>query len=217
MTLRVVHVSHSDLAGGAARAASRLHHSLVAAGIDSRMLVANKQGFDDDVIRYWPTRRAHRVMRRWLAAPVKRLSALPGDSFVSLNLLPSGILRAAEALAPDVVHLHWVGFETASIAEIGGARLPLVWTLHDLWAFAGASHYPPDTPKAVWRAGANGDGDWRERWTFRRKQRAWRTVPFNFVTPSRWLAGLLAESALFNGRRASVIPYALDLERYRPC
>jgi glycosyltransferase involved in cell wall biosynthesis len=215
--LRVVHVSHSDLAGGAARAAWRLHRSLVAAGIDSRMIVADRQSHDDRVVRHWPAARTHRVMRRWLGPQARRLATLPGGSFVSLNLLPSGIVRAAEAMEPDVVHLHWLGFETASIEEIGRIRRPAVWTLHDMWPFSGASHYEADEPSSVWRAGAAAPAGWRERSTWRRKSRAWREVPFEFIAPSHWLEQLLANSALFRGRRATVIPNTLDLERFKPC
>jgi hypothetical protein len=45
----------------------------------------------------------------------------------------------------DLVHLHWLGDGTLSIEEIGRLLMPLVWTLHDQWAFCGAEHYtsPP--------------------------------------------------------------------------
>lgn len=214
--LRVVHISQSDIGGGAAKSAWRLHRGLVDAGVDSRMLVAEKFGDDDRVIAHRPPLRRQRVLRRWMRPGIRRLTSWP-DRFVSLNLLPTGIIRAAEALEPHVVHLHWLGQETASIEEIGSVGRPVVWTLHDMWPFAGASHYEPEAADAVWRVGATAARDWRERSTWLRKARAWRATPFEFVTPSRWLARLLAESALFHGRRASVIPHALDLNRFRPC
>jgi hypothetical protein len=47
--MRIVHVNQSDLDGGAARAAYRIHRSLVGAGVDSRMRVIHKIGDDAGV------------------------------------------------------------------------------------------------------------------------------------------------------------------------
>ena len=40
----------------------------------------------------------------------------------------------------DIVHLHWVQNEMLSVADIGKIKKPIVWTLHDMWAFCGAEH-----------------------------------------------------------------------------
>lgn len=217
--MRVVHVSWSDFTGGAARAAVRLHDALQAAGVDSWMLVADKQGDDPRVVRHRPASRLHRVLRRWLRPPLERAwtaRLARGEPLLSMNLVPTGILDAAWAMRPDVVNLHWTGFETASIEEIGRWQGPTVWTLHDMWAFSGASHYDRDEAGAVWQAGPGPGTAWRERMTWARKARAWRSARFEFVTPSRWLAGCVARSALFRGRRAEVIPNPIDLDRFRP-
>ena len=42
----------------------------------------------------------------------------------------------------DLVHLHWVQGEMISIESIGRINKPLVWTLHDNWAFLGSEHLP---------------------------------------------------------------------------
>jgi len=41
--MKVLHINTSDINGGAARAAYRLHRSLLEAGINSKMLVQNKK------------------------------------------------------------------------------------------------------------------------------------------------------------------------------
>jgi len=48
--MKVLIVNSSDIQGGAARAAYRLHNSLLNRGIDSRMLVQNKLSDDYTVI-----------------------------------------------------------------------------------------------------------------------------------------------------------------------
>ena len=44
--MKVIHLNHSDINGGAARAAYRIHHALLASGVDSWMWV-NKEAAGD--------------------------------------------------------------------------------------------------------------------------------------------------------------------------
>ena len=39
----------------------------------------------------------------------------------------------------DLINLHWVQGEFISIESIGKITKPIVWTLHDTWAFSGVS------------------------------------------------------------------------------
>jgi glycosyltransferase involved in cell wall biosynthesis len=98
---------------------------------------------------------------------------------------------------------------------------PLVWTLHDMWAFTGGCHYAGSCEGYQARCGAcpqlrsGSPGDLSRR-IWRRKERAWGGLPMVVVTPSRWLARCAERSSLFRERRVEVIPYGLDLDRFRP-
>jgi hypothetical protein len=49
--------------------------------------------------------------------------------------------------AADVIHLHWVnqGFlSLKNIYQLSALGKPIVWTLHDMWAFTGGCHYSSD-------------------------------------------------------------------------
>jgi glycosyltransferase involved in cell wall biosynthesis len=122
----------------------------------------------------------------------------------------------------DVVNLHWINGEFLSVGQIGRMRKPIVWTMHDMWPFCGTEHYTDDGPEARWRHGytrANRPPEMRgldlDRWTWRRKQRAWRR-PIHVVTPSAWLADCVRQSALFAGQPVTCIPNPLDLALFRP-
>ncbi len=54
------------------------------------------------------------------------------------------------------------------------------------------------------------------RWVWQRKQRAWKNLNLTLVTPSTWLAQCAKESSLFQDVRVEVIPYGLDIEKYKP-
>ena len=91
----------------------------------------------------------------------------------------------------DVVNLHWVQAEMLSIADISRIAKPLVWTLHDMWAFSGAEHCAWDNR---WRDGYRRNnrpkherGFDLNRWAWQRKRKYWRR-PMQIVCPSQWLA-----------------------------
>lgn len=220
---RVRHLSTYEQRGGAARACHRLHGALREQGIDSRLQVARRDSPVTDVVGGNSARaRMLAIARPLIARTIKALQR-PGDpEYRSLGLLPSRQCTSPTLSGAEVLHLHWVGNEFLSVAEIGRITEPVVWTLHDMWAFCGAEHYADDDPDARWRQGYDTRNRPRQhvgidldRLTWQRKQRAWRT-PMPLVCPSRWLADCARGSALLSDWPVRVIPYALDPEVFRP-
>jgi len=98
---------------------------------------------------------------------------------------------------------------------------PLIWTLHDSWAFTGGCHMPYDCVRYRESCGSCPVlGSRREadlsRWVWRRKMRAWRDLNLTLVTPSRWLAECAGASSLFRNTRIEVIPNGLNLTIFKP-
>ena len=88
------------------------------------------------------------------------------------------------------MNLHWIGGEMASVKDIGRIKKPVIWTLHDMWAFCGAEHYTLDKR---WCDGykknnrlSNESGFDINRWTWKRKMKHWKN-PFQIVAVSNWL------------------------------
>lgn len=221
--MRILHICYSDLDGGAARAAFRLHQAQRSQGLDSQMLVINKCSDDPFVHRVSGLRQLRIKLAAALSRLLLRWQKSSNPVHHSLNLFPSGLLREIDKLAPDVVNLHWLGGEMLSVGEIGRISQPVVWTLHDMWAFSGAEHYDDDKPSERYRMGYSRDSRHRQhsgldldRWTFRRKQKVWAGKPFQIVTPSNWLADCVRQSSLFAGLPVSVISNCIDHNLYRP-
>jgi glycosyltransferase involved in cell wall biosynthesis len=106
-----------------------------------------------------------------------------------------------------------------SIADIGQLPQPVVWTLHDMWAFCGAEHYTNDHrwQEGYWqhnRPSYEGGFD-LNRWTWDRKRKHWRK-PFQIVTPSQWLADCVSKSALMGDWPVTVIPNPIDTDLWQP-
>lgn len=218
--MKVVAVSYSDINGGASRAAYRIHRALLSQGVDSAMCVSEALAGD------WTVRGP---ASKWDKAAVKARLAI-GDAMAACIKTENRVSHSA-AVAPtsrahrlnesdaDVVHLHWVNREMMSIRDIARIKKPVIWTLHDMWAFCGAEHYNED---GRWREGYTRDnrpesesGFDLNRWVWGRKRKHWRR-PIQIVTPTRWLASCVRESALLHDWPVTVVHYAIDTEAWRP-
>lgn len=214
-------MNESDAGGGAARAAYRLHEALRQSGVDSRMVVA--RALTDERWILGPEGKIARALPLMKAPLVESLIGClcdtPNASAHSSAVLPSSLLKRVERVRPDLVHLHWVGGETLSITEVGRLQWPVVWTLHDMWAFCGAEHYAYDQRWAEGYRKENRPEDETgldvNRWTWNRKKRRWRR-PFHIVTPTRWLGECVQRSALMAEWPLTVIPNPIDIERWQP-
>lgn len=200
-------VNYSDR-GGAARAAFRLRDALADAGVAGEMRLRSRgEGH------------GLRAKAGWALQLLQR----PDDGALrSANLLPSGWARQINRSDADIVHLHWVGNDTLSIEDIGRIGKPVVWTLHDMWAFCGSEHLAETGPAARWRQGyRRGNrppgfaGLDLDRMVWERKRSAWRRPVF-LAAPSRWLAGCALSSALLSGWPCRVIPNVLDTAKFAP-
>jgi len=222
--MKVMLVNQTDLLGGAARAVNRLHHSLMAASVNSFMLVNTKLS-EDETVRVATQGRLLRLInivkkyvnkKRWAGFSAS------DQSYHSTANFSCGMLNALQTMPHDIVNLHWLGSDTLTIEEIGRISKPIVWTLHDMWAFCGAEHYVPDDSGARFRTGyykgnrPQGEiGPDMNRWVWERKHKAWEK-PMTIVCPSRWLAECARESLLFSGYPIHCIPNPLDVQRWRP-
>jgi glycosyltransferase involved in cell wall biosynthesis len=210
------------LEGGAARAALRLLEGVREKEVDARLLVQCNAGDDPYVIG--PRTRLEKVMGsvcpilEWLCVG---LYALRRGCVFSPALMPDRLPSRVAEFSPDIIHLHWVtnGFMRAETLK--RFDRPLVWTLHDSWAFTGGCHIPLECTRyrescgkcPVLGSSMTSDPS---RWLWRRKHKAWRGLNLTVVTPSRWLGKCAQASSLFHDTRIEVIPNGLDLSRYKP-
>jgi glycosyltransferase involved in cell wall biosynthesis len=215
-------ISSSDIDGGAARAAYRLHRGLKNIGVDSQMLVQNKQSDDYTVI--CPVSKIDKgigKLKPTLDGLPIQLYAQRDRTPYSVQWLPDKLTEKVAKLNPDVINLHWINGGYLKIETIAKFKKPIVWTLHDMWAFTGGCHYNGDCMNYTTSCGAcpqldsNKEKD-LSRWIWKRKSRAWQNLNLTIVTPSHWLAKCAASSSLLKNVRIEVIPYGLDTKQYKP-
>ena len=211
-------ISTSDIEGGAARAAYRLHQGFQAIGTPSQMLVRAKFSRDQRVV-------ADKSLRTKLGPqmnnlPIRRYPNREPKMF-STQWFPDVIAQKVAAINPDVVNLHWVCNGFLKIETLSKLNRPLVWTLQDMWPFTGGCHYSEQCDRYQDTCGHCPQLKSTQRKdlshsVFQRKRNAWASLNLTIVTPSHWMADCVRASALFQNRRVEVIPFCLDTERYRP-
>lgn len=224
--MKVLFVSASDRIGGAAIATHRLHKALQQEGIRSEMLVLRKVTADPSVHRL-----ASRL-NRWRRIP-RRLGAHRHNSMLasnpraaesgywSLNLFSYPIAAAINSFEADIAHLNWVGDNYLPIQEVAKISAPIVWTLHDMWAFSGGCHTAYDCARYQSGCGncpqlVNPAAQDISARVNRLKQNAWSNLPMSIVCPSRWLADCARGSAVFAGKTVEVIGYTFDPAVFKP-
>lgn len=222
--MKVLQLNKSDIQGGAARAAYRLHTGLKKIGVDSKVLVDDKISDDPNV--YVP---AGKIGKLWriIRPSIDRAPLRFYDwqktpfhlAWIGKNMTKDKLIGEA-----DVINLHWItgGFlSIKNISKLARLNKPIVWTLHDMWAFTGGCHYSEDCDKYVDQCGSctqlnsTRKNDITRR-IWKKKKRVYRDLNLTVVTPSKWLAECAKKSSLLSDFNIETIPNALDTGIFKP-
>ncbi len=222
MPPRILHLSTYDANGGAARAAYALHRAMVAEGLDSTMRVAVKT-VDDPTVQGPPPSRFGKFARAQFAdRQLWKLQKSPRKTWRSPARFSTITADEINRSPYDVINLHWVTDGFLSIKEIGKVEKPIVWSLYDMWPFAGTEHYGADEPNARWRwsyTKANRPTDESgfdlDRSTWELKSQLW-TRPMTIVPASSWLEESVKGSSLMRHWPITRIPHVVDCDVFAP-
>lgn len=139
-------------------------------------------------------------------------------------------IKEVEELDPDIIHLHnihgyYINIEVL-FDYLKSADKPVVWTLHDCWAFTGhCAHFDyvgcnkwvdgcydcpqkNEYPSSLWLDKSSDNYSYK-------KHLFTNVSNMTIVTPSQWLAGLVQNSYLLK-YPAKVINNGIDLNVFRP-
>lgn len=230
--MTITHLNTSDIKGGAARAAYRLHQGLREIGVKSSMFVRGKSSSDETV------RSVHldqsliaRVRRRWRRWYIQRsFTEYKEDRPDGLELFSDDRTAIASEVVDqcpdaDIFNLHWIANFIDLSTFFEWINAPVVWTLHDMNAFTGGCHYNvgcdryKSTCGACPQLGSDDDRD-LSRAIWQRKSDAYQSAidagQLHIVAPSRWLAEEVRRSSLLGEAPVHTIPNGLDAKTFHP-
>lgn len=222
--MKILIVSASDKQGGAARAAYRLHLSLLEKGHESQMLVQQKS--DNDYTVLGPTTKIKKVLNL-IRPTLDQLAVLQykrrTQTLFSPSWLPSSeIVKRINEINPDIVHFHWINFGMIRIEDFAEINAPIVWSLHDTWAFTGGCHYVGDCEKYKTSCGncpvlqSKKEKDLSHR-IFKRKLKTYSKINnITIIGLSKWLENCASDSYLFKNRSVINLPNPIDTQKFKP-
>jgi glycosyltransferase involved in cell wall biosynthesis len=219
--MKVLMLSHSNGGGGAGRATQRLFSALDTTDAELRMHVDFKLGDDPRIFtNTGPLAERRRSLRITIDEIPAVTAGHPHPELFSPATQSAISAQRIDALGADIVDVHWLNFGYLSIEQLSRITTPLVWHMHDMWAFTGGDNYTDDGPNARWRSGYTTQAPYPlrwdiERWVHRRKQRHWQQ-PRHLIASSSWMASLARESSLLQQWPVHVIPNPIDTDIYAP-
>ena len=139
-------------------------------------------------------------------------------------------IREIDALKPDIVLLHnihgfYINYKIL-FEYLSEKKIPVVWTLHDCWAFTGHCAHFVLAGCDKWKTGCSRCPQKnvypssclldRSEKNYRDKKRAFTSVPNLMIVPvSQWLADFVGQSFLKDFRRV-VIRNGIDTDAFSP-
>lgn len=226
--MKIVIVNKTDAQGGAAIAAKRLKEALSKNGEEPVMLVQKKHTQDENTF----------TTKKGLAAKyfefalfvIERLYFYFSEKSKAVRFAFSpavsgeNITRNQWIRNADIIHIHWFnqGFlSLKNVKQILKLNKPVVWTLHDMWAFTGGCHYSGTCENYRQYCGNcsfvkhPGNQDLSSK-IWKRKEKIFKKANIRIVTCSEWLAQKARQSSLLQRFTISSIPNPIDTDLYFP-
>lgn len=216
--MMVLQVNNTDRVGGAAVAALRLTKALQVEGIESNLLVQKKEtGFQLVIGASNKFKEFTYLLRPTLAS--YKLNKRAKGPFSGMGLHTDTVQRI-NSIIPDIVHLHWINHGFIRIEKLVNIRAPLVWTMHDSWAFTGGCHLPGECDRYIDCCGkcpvigSSQQNDLSMK-IHRRKNKLFSNKKVTIICPSKWMYDNVKKSSLLAEARIVLIPNAIDTKIFQ--
>lgn len=221
-------LNRSDKTGGAAVACRRLLFALKQENIDVKLLVLDKRTNDEAVQSIGNEKYSfykgllnlllEKIYFRYFEVN-KSVRFAFSTSNIGENILP--IIKKEK---PDIIHLHWINQGFISVTQLNkimSLGIPIVWTLHDCWAFTGGCHYPSeclgfteDCGNCLFlRVPKNDDLSFFQ---LKRKMEIYSKAHIKFVTCSKWLLSIVQQSSILKNASAQVVSNPINIDEFKP-
>ena len=213
--MNILQINTGNIGGGAETVASDIQKQLLLSGHDSHLVVKRKSNDGNNVISL-----NYHLPEIAFFMGVEKILGLDNVLYFRQRMLK----RIIKENKVDIVHLHNVHGYYFSLFNFSLVLkdIPIVWTLHDTWAFTGKCVYTydceryqttcgeckrlKDYPRMLW-------DNTRFMQSLKRKMYA-KANKIVFVTPSRWLKEIAERSSILKDYRIEHIPNGVDTSTF---
>lgn len=221
--MNILHLATFERAGGACIASNRIHKGLLGINVNSTLGVLYRNTDEEGCEEIGG--RTGRYLARGAEyldkIRLKRCARCDTAMLFSAMSFPSIMHHGVAKYAPDITHLHWVSGNFFPMRAQAKLRTPVVFTMHDAWAFTGGCHCLLNCEAYQSQCGCCPElGSTKEKDLSRRvwnlKRRVYAKLNPVFVAPSRLHAAKAQRSSLLQGYRVEYIPNPVDSTVFRP-
>jgi glycosyltransferase involved in cell wall biosynthesis len=227
--MKIALLNTDDSSGGAAIACIRLAETLIAKGHNVKMFTLNSDGkhsFVEPLVKsFWTKKIAiiNFILERLYFLFFEKNKALR-FAFSPANF-GFDITQSFEFKHFDIIHIHWVNFGFLSLNDLEklfSLKKPIVWTLHDMWAFTGGCHHSGACENFQNACGncisylKNPKSEDISNSQLIRKKEIYENIPITVVGCSQWIAERAKKSSVFKNKLVVSIPNPLDLDVFKP-
>jgi glycosyltransferase involved in cell wall biosynthesis len=221
--VNILHLSTHD-AGGAGKAAHRLHQNLRTYGLHSKMLVLNKQSDDKDVI---PFAKRDFILQSHTTLAKTWLKLRTNTKYYFQNqatLISAEDILNSIPFTPDIIIAHWVSnFVTAeNFYQLSQhIRAPILWYLMDMAPLTGGCHYAWDCRGYTSHCGkcpalySRNPHDQSYR-NLGKKHTFIEKTDLTVVAATGWINEQARKATVFSGKRVVKIMLGVDSELFKP-
>jgi glycosyltransferase involved in cell wall biosynthesis len=222
--MKVTLINTSDAGGGAPAACMRLLKALALKQVDVTMAVQEKKTAELSVVSTIDKRGAQINFFR------ERLPFMffyEKDKSVRFAFSPANagnnISEQPVAANAHVLHLHWTngGFlSIKNLKQLLALNKPVVWTLHDMWAFTGGCHYTGGCDHFInecgdcWMLRRPAKNDLSHKGWLRKADMLAEAKNLTIVTCSNWLGEVARQSSLLKNFNIVTIPNPIDIDTF---
>lgn len=214
--MKVLHINSTD-EGGTFNLLFDIHKSLIKKKIKTKIYLPHRKNhlpkkknvpnfyIQDNIIFNF-----HFYIINFLKRIIKKffLKTKP-YSTVTLSLFDSfGLKKMIKKIKPDIIHLHWLGNEFVSLRDIIDLKIPIVWTMHDLWIVNPYYHYENKQNK-------NFFSKILTNYLFD-KIRIILKKNIQIVPTSEWSKRKLEKKFRLGSKKSSYIPCGIDFKKFYP-
>lgn len=199
--MKVLHLATIDV-GGAYKATVRINESMQACGVDSRILLRSKLNKDTQAVETFDN-----SAQKLMSKSRNVLNSFLSKNDVKSEYLGTDVSRHPFVKSADVLVLHWVNsfLSYRSVEKLLALGKPIIWVMHDMWAFTGGCHYDWECGGYIHGCGncphlnSRKEKDLSRR-NFMRKVQAMRRGKITFVGPSQWSVECAGQSKITEGQ-----------------
>lgn len=214
--MKILILNSFDTNGGAARAAYRLFSGLKKFKIKTTMLVKKKYSSEDDIIEF---RTSTLDYDNIILSNYPNKSKTLFSSSINSNQKLIEYINQSDA---NIVHLHWITNSFLSIEDLSKINKPIIWTLHDMWAFTGGCHYDENCGLYKTKCSScivlnNTNKNDLSTINFNRKLEGYKSINnLSIIGVSKWISNCAKQSSLLKNYDIYNLPNPIDTNIFKP-